>query len=84
MRLVLDEDYRAGECGTRKLRWDLISKALCRWSADGHTVRQRFSLLEHWTGAARILLHYPSKAWVATRRSDLAELEPDVSSETCY
>ena len=51
MRLVMDENYRFGECGTRKLRWDLISKALCRWSADGHTVRQRYSLLEHWTGA---------------------------------
>ena len=60
VRLVMDEDYRASECGTSKLRWDLVSKALGRWSADGHTVRQRYSLLEHWTGARLGLSLHPT------------------------
>ncbi|KAK9840912.1 hypothetical protein WJX81_000059 [Elliptochloris bilobata] len=50
VRLVVDDDHRAETCGVRKLRWDLVASALGRWSKDGHTVRHRFNLLEHWTG----------------------------------
>ena len=52
VRLVMDVEYRAALCGVRKLRWDRVAGALGRWSADGHTVRHRFSTLEHWDGAA--------------------------------